>query len=397
MRVRKREGRLTTEEEGIVKALLSQGWRNQDIQALVNIGRIATINSARITEVKQDSVISPAQDDAVEFYKLEKQSFDPRTGLSIFHDERLIRAREAMIVAVQIFNSPILKFKTEIFAVLAHIAWTYLLHEYYTRRRVKIIGDDGRSLLLTQILRRADCPLSSGIKRNLEAMTTIRNEVEHNILGQGDLTFLPIFQACCLNFDKTISDMFGAALSLQSELAFSLQFAKMNIDQLAGLQKYGIPDHIQALDARLQKGLSEEEFADLEYQFRVVYTLDSASKSRAHIQFVHPNSAEGKEISNILVKYKTADDLYPYKPNAVVKAVSERSQQKFTGHNHTQAWRLYSARPRQGAKRPEETNKDYCIYHPAHGDYTYSEKWVEHLVGEIEDEEKWAAIKAYKI
>ena len=110
MQVRKREGRLTAEEEGIVKALLSRGWR------------IATINSARITEVKQNSAIAPAADDAVEFFKLEKQSFDPRTGLSIFHDERLIRAREAMIVAVQIFNSPTLKFKTEIFAVLAHIA-----------------------------------------------------------------------------------------------------------------------------------------------------------------------------------------------------------------------------------------------------------------------------------
>lgn len=397
MRVRKREGRLTTEEEGVVKALLSHGWRNQDIQALVNVGRIATVNSARITEVKQNSAISPAEDDAVEFYKLQKQSFDPRTGLNIFHDERLIRAREAMIVAVQIFNSPILKFKTEVFAVLAHIAWTYLMHEYYLRHKVRIIGDDGRSLLLSQMLRREDFPLSAGIKRNLEALAIIRNEVEHNVLGQGDLAFLPIFQACCLNFDKIISDLFGVALSLQSELAFSLQFAKMSIEQLSGLQKYGIPDRIQALDARLQAGLSEEELADLEYQFRVVYTLDSASRSRTHIQFVHPESAEGKEISNILVKYKTADDLYPYKPNTVVKLVSQRSRQKFTSHNHTQAWRFYSARPRQTAKRPEDTNKDYCIYHPAHGDYTYSEKWVEHLVAEIEHDDKWAAIKAYKI
>jgi hypothetical protein len=397
MRVRKREGRLTTEEEGIVKALLAQGGRNQDIQALVNIGRIATINSARITEVKQNSAISPAADDAVEFYKLEKQSFDPRTGLSIFHDERLIRAREAMIVAVQIFNSPMLKFKTEIFAVLAHIAWTYLMHEYYERRKVKIIGEDGRSLLLSQMLRREDCPLSAGIKRNLEAMATIRHEVEHKLLGQGDLTFLSLFQACCLNFDKTISEFFGAALSLQSELAFSLQFAKMTIEQLSGLQNYGIPAHIQALDARLQEGLTDEDLANLEYQFKVVYTLDSASKTRAHIQFVHPDSAEGKEISNILVKYKTADDLYPYKPNAVVKLVSERSQKKFTSHNHTQAWRLYSARPRQGAKKPEETNKDYCIYHPAHRDYTYSENWVEHLVAAVADDNKWAEITAYKI
>jgi len=397
MRVRKREGRLTTEEEGIVKALLFQRWRNQDIQALVNIGRIATINSARITEVKQNAAILPAGNDAVEFYKLEKQSFDPRTGLSIFHDERLIRAREAMIVAVQIFNSPALKFKTEVFAVLAHIAWTYLMHEYYVRRKVAIIGDDGRTLLLSQMLRREDCPLSPGIKHNLEAVVTIRNEVEHKILGQGDFTFLLIFQACCLNFDKMISELFGPALSLRSELAFSLQFAKMSIEQLSGLQTYDIPDHIQALDARLQEGLSEDELADLEYQFKVVYTLGSASKSRAHIQFVHPDSAEGKEISNILVKYKAADDLYPYKPHAVAELVSHRSQKKFTRRNHTQAWRFYSTRPRQGSKTPGDTNKDYCVYHPAHGDYTYSEKWIDHLVAEIVDDDKWAAIKTYKI
>jgi hypothetical protein len=77
--------------------------------------------------------------------------------------------------------------------------------------------------------------------------------------------------------------------------------------------------------------------------------------------------------------------------------VAKGSQRKFTNHNHTQAWRLYSARQRQGAKTPEDTNNDYCIYHPAHGDYTYSQRWVEHLVSEIGDDSKWAAIKAYKL
>jgi len=47
MNSRKREGGLTGEEKRIVKALLSTGARNQDIQALVNTGRGATINGAR--------------------------------------------------------------------------------------------------------------------------------------------------------------------------------------------------------------------------------------------------------------------------------------------------------------------------------------------------------------
>jgi hypothetical protein len=34
--VKKKEGGLTVEEQRLVKALLAEGWRNQDIQALVN-------------------------------------------------------------------------------------------------------------------------------------------------------------------------------------------------------------------------------------------------------------------------------------------------------------------------------------------------------------------------
>ena len=121
-------GSLTPEEARVAKALLTKGWRNQDIQALVNFGRKGTVNSGRITGVKQSKTIEPA---AVEFFIHKKKSYDPRTGLNLFDDERLIRAREAITLAVQIFNSPTLNFKTEVFAVLANIAWTYLLHEFY--------------------------------------------------------------------------------------------------------------------------------------------------------------------------------------------------------------------------------------------------------------------------
>jgi hypothetical protein len=61
MAARKRGGGLTADEKRIVKALLNEGWRNQDIQALVNEGRQATINSARITGVKQDAAVVPAE------------------------------------------------------------------------------------------------------------------------------------------------------------------------------------------------------------------------------------------------------------------------------------------------------------------------------------------------
>jgi hypothetical protein len=397
MSVRKKEGALTAEEKRVVKALILRGWRHQDIQALVNIGRVATINSGRISEMKQDKHVTPAADDQVAFYQLRKNSYDPSTKLNLFDDERLIRAREAMCLAVQLFNSPAYRFKTEVFAVLANIAWTYLLHEHYVRKKVKIVNDDGNSLALSQMLKRQDCPLSKGIKNNLESLKKIRDAVEHQLLARADARWLPLFQACCLNFDKSLCELFGSELSLQNELGLSLQFAKLDFDQVVTLQKYEIPARVEALDAQMNNALSDEERADLEYQFRVIYTFDSASKSRAHVHFVHPGSEEADQIRNVLVKHKLADEVYPYKPNVVAKSVAEKTGVKFTSNDHVRAWKLFKARPSLNAKQPGNTNQEYCVYHAAHKDYTYSQAWVEFLVEQVKADGGLAKIRAIKL
>lgn len=397
MAIKKEGGALSREEKRIVKALIQKGQRNQDIQALINIGRAATINSARITEVKKNHSQAAATEVELAAFEKKKQSFDAATGLNLYDDERLIRAREAMILAVQIFNNPALKFKTENFTVLAQIAWTYLLHEHYARAKIKIYVEDGRSLLLGQMIGRQDCPLPKGVRANLKALKIIRDEVEHKILGPHDGRWLSLFQACCMNFEKSLCDLFGPQLSLAKDLSFALQFSKMSIDQLASVNNHNIPEHIQALDARLQAEVDEEVQADLTYQFRVIYTLDAASKGRAHFEFLRPDSAEGKEIRNILVQYKAADHLYPHKPGSVVKLVAKKTGINFTSNNHTQAWRLHKVRPISGSKQPENTDRDFCIFHAAHGDYTYSEAWVEKLIEEVQDQEKFAVIKSVKV
>ena len=394
MAIHKPDGGLTLEEKKIVKALLNRKWRNQDIQALVNSGgRKATVNSGRITSVKQSDVIAPASDNEVDAYLRRKRSFDPSTGLDLFDDERLIRAREAMILAVQVFNGPGYLFKTELFAVQAVIAWTYLLHEYYSRKKVQIVGKDGRSLLLGQMIERHDCPLSAGAKQNLGAIKKIRDDVEHLLLGRSDFKWAPLFQACCLNFDAALRKLFGESVSLERELSFALQFARLDLEQAAVMQKHEIPAAIEALDARLREGMTEEQLADLEFQFRVVFTLDNATKSKSHFQFVEPSSKEGGEIRNVLLKYKIADDLYPHKAGKVTKLVRVSAKRKFTSHNHVQAWKHYKARPLNGAKNPEATNKEFCIYHPAHNDYTYSQKWVEHLIQCVANDAEFLKIR----
>ena len=381
--MKKKPTSLTDEEKRVAKALLAEGVRNQDIHALINHEREPTVNFGRIAGVKKDPKIQPASVEEVAFFKRKRKSYDPITGLNLYRDERLIRAREAMALAVTIFNSPTYQFKTEIFAVLANIAWTYLLHERYERNGVSIFNADGTTFALSHMLSRQDCLLSKGIKNNLLALKTIRDDVEHKFLGRSDVKWLPLFQACCLNFDKTLVAWFGPRVTLQADLSAALQFSKLDLEQAAQITAYDIPPNIVALDALLNKDLNGDDLDDLEYQFRVIYTLDNASKGKAHIQFLNPDSEEGKEFKNVMQKFKIADELYSYKPGDIARLVREATKKPFSLNAHTEAWKKHKVRPLHKSKTPDKTNREYCIYHPTHKDYTYNDKWLNLLIGEL--------------
>jgi hypothetical protein len=86
---------------------------------------------------------------------------------------QLIRAsREAALAAIQIYNNPLITFKTENFIVPMNIAWTYLFHAYYrtkgieyryfkkvkNRRKFEKLDGQYKYWELSKCLGHEDCP-----------------------------------------------------------------------------------------------------------------------------------------------------------------------------------------------------------------------------------------------
>lgn len=383
---------LTDLEKRIAKALALSGERNQDIHILINLGRTPSVNFGRLSGVR-DWPVDPATEDEVGRFRLEKSLIDLRTGLSPFGEERLVRAREAMMLAVQVFNLPALLFKTELFAILSNVSWTYLLHEYYDRKGVKLEDKQGNTLLLSQMIKRSDCPLAKDVKKNIIAIKIIRDDVEHKILSSLGRSFYTLFQANCLNFEDAICAMFGPNMSLGSTLSYALQFSKMGTDQLAQLQKYDVTDEINAINERIKDATEVDGSEGMQYQFKVSYSFEKVAKGDANIVFTN-NNPDGKHRQEVVVQKIAADEQWPYKPKDVIDEVFAISGIKLSAHNHTQAWRHYAVRPRKGANDPASCTKKFCTYHPAHGDYTYSRDWVEKLVAAVQDAGELKSIKA---
>ena len=82
---------LTPLEKSVIKALLSNGWRSQDIQVLINTGRPASINFGRISGIKADIAVVVATKQQVEAFRHKKLLFDHVTGFCPIDKERQLR------------------------------------------------------------------------------------------------------------------------------------------------------------------------------------------------------------------------------------------------------------------------------------------------------------------
>lgn len=120
------------------------------------------------------------------------------------------------------------------------------------------------------------CPIKDkAVAANLKHIVKIRDEVEHAFFVGGDEYFGPLFQACCVNFEKYMTEWFGTHLSLAKELSLALQFARLQKDQLVELEKGNLPPTIKAITDEIQGS----EFADSNaFQLKVYYSTEVSSK-----------------------------------------------------------------------------------------------------------------------
>lgn len=245
-------------ERRIVKRLCNDGWTNQDIQALINKERKSTVNFGRISPVKKDSAQDEASDDELSRFLEFKAAYDVRTGLNPFVDERLIKSREAMKLAVHVFNSPTLSFRAETFSLLAVAAWTYLVIEYSFRKGMPTERKNGSAISLTNFMNSQGCPFSSGVKGNLRALVKLRDLTAHRILGPFEDSWVGLFQASCLNFEREIVRLFGARLSLSAEMSFAIQFSGLSIGQAIGMAVSELPEHVVSINKEVFSDLPEK-------------------------------------------------------------------------------------------------------------------------------------------
>jgi hypothetical protein len=276
--------------------------------------------------------------------------------------ELLAKSREAALSAVQIFNSPLVSFKSETFIVLINIAWTYLLHAYYRKEGVeyryfRIAGKRRRfdktkngadkHWQLERCLNDTASPIDKDAANNLRFLIGIRHEIEHQMTGRLDSSLSAKFQACCLNYNDYVKKLFGSAYGIEKYLTFSLQFSSISFDQAEALpSSETMPAHIKAFIDNFEGELSEAEFNNPRFAYRVLFVAKTTNRKGQADEVIEFVKADSPLASEVNAKYAVIKETERPKhlPSRIVKLMKNEGYERFSMHNHIQLWKAKDAK-----------------------------------------------------
>lgn len=270
-----------------------------------------------------------------------------------------------MLTAVQIFNNPNITFKSESFIVLSNISWMYLMHAYYrdkgieyryckmikTRRKFDRTKRGAFKFWeLERCLDDNNCPIDDVTKANLKFLIGLRHEIEHQMTTRIDDFLSARFQANCLNFNSYIKKLFGADYGIDKHLSFSLQFSSIKEEHASQLRKFDeLPKNISAYINEFDNAISDDNFNDIRYSYRVLYVPKSVNKKGQAdrvIEFIPADSPEAQSLNKeyVLIKEKEKEK---YLPTDIWKLMQKKGFAKFGPHQHTQLWKQKNAKKKE--------------------------------------------------
>lgn len=321
-------------------------------------------------------------------------------------------------LAVRLYNDPAQPRSFEAFVVHMHLAWLYLLQARMTRdgddyrypdrnhprRFVKVDGEYKRWDLSKMVaFRWADS--KAPVRANLDFFVALRNRVEHRYARQQENLALALgghAQALLLNYEEEVTGQFGPRYSLATRLRIPVFVGTFTPEGETALRRLRatLPKGLANFITDYRSGLDAATEQDPHFEFRLRVTLELAKRDpdATAIQFTRledmtPEQRDAVEKmgrkGQVIVREQQRGvvNLGYLKPKEVTKRVAAKIPFEFKQHHFVQSWRLLDTRPAAKAAHPERTKEQFCMYDPTHGDYVYTQAYVNHLIERCQTEE----------
>jgi hypothetical protein len=182
--------------------------------------------------------------------------------------------------------------------------------------------------------------------KELEFLLGLRNEITHHMSPVLDQFASARYQACCLNYNHYITELFGDRYGIDQYLSYSLQFQRITREQLATPNEADLPENVRSYIARFDNELSNDELDSERFAFRMLFVpklVGKPGQADEVIEFLKPDSEIARAINQELVAIKEVERP-KHLPSEIVRMMKDEGFPKFTITRHTDLWKALDAR-----------------------------------------------------
>lgn len=294
------------------------------------------------------------------------------------------KSQEAFVMAIEIYNKPTIKYRVEGFSFFICNAWELMLKAYliskYGEDSIYYKDNPNRTITLENCLQKIFTNEKTPLRRNLLKIIELRNTSTHFITEEYEMVYIPLFQACILNFVEKMQEFHGVDMTeIVPQNFLTLAVSMKALDESIIRAKY--PEEIASKIIDTNNQL-EPMIAENNQSFAIkVEHLHFITKDKSKAtSFVHIDK-EAEAGVKIIKELKDPNNTHKFTMKNAIKEINRRLQSEGINFEINQyIFNLFNKV--YGIKE----NEKYCYVHRqyAQPSYTYSMQTIELIVGEIQ-------------
>lgn len=311
------------------------------------------------------------------------QSYNTKEGII---NGLVSKSVEAFILAIEIYNKPTIVYRVEGFSFFICNAWELTLKAEMLKRGMSIYYQDNpdRTIPLSDVIKKIYTDKRTHVRLNLERILTLRNISTHYINEDYEAKYIPLFQACVLNFINAIQRFHKIDITdylASNFLTLSTRYEPLTNEEIR--LKYSPEVALKLIENAndievLSKELDSDNFAINVSQHLYI------TKSKDSADFTMRLQKMGEHPVAIVKELKDPSDTHQYTFNNIILAVQKRLERKqinlgyekgFNAHVLTLVNRFYAAK--------SNPKYSYCHRIGKQEHFTYSQVYIDFIIEEI--------------
>lgn len=242
------------------------------------------------------------------------------------------KSQEAIILALETYNKPTIKYRIEGFCFFYTNAWELILKAkiiednksensiYYK----KVKGQVRKSLSLRDCLNKIFINENDPIRTNIETVADIRDSATHFIIEELESIYSGLFQAGILNYVDKLNEWFDGCITDKcSPALMTLVGDSKDIDPIKIKKKYG-PTILEFVEAQMiELNKRENKIGNSKFRIPVEYKL-VLTKVEGDADIKLTASTEGAKSALVVEVAKNPNKTHPNLMKHILAKVSKK-------------------------------------------------------------------------